>query len=187
MKGKRHYIPIVPDKPKPGPKISRLFSWKKYREYKAEKAKVQEKPQSSGWRIFRTIAVSFAAVAIVFGAVLFFTIENSIKDRECDPGDFACQYQKDAQKRDNGNTDPYYGGDTVNNKASGYCSTNSDCSSFGARNGGPAICGSDSLCHICLSLRGETCISGSTGCGGDPNIYIEQGVCVFKQGGRTTD
>lgn len=71
----------------------------------------------------------------------------------------------------------------------GSCSSDSDCQGFAQRNGGgPVICSSrDHLCHFCYSLRGETCISGSNNCGGDPNLYIERGVCVFKIGGKTTD
>ncbi len=68
--------------------------------------------------------------------------------------------------------------------SSGYCSSDPECSGFGSRNGCPALCGSDGLCHCCLSLRGETCISCSTGCGGDPNLYCLKGACTFKRGGQ---
>jgi hypothetical protein len=71
------------------------------------------------------------------------------------------------------------------NGGSGYCSSNSDCSGFGARHDGRAFCSSDRLCHLCYESSRGGCISSSTGC--DANSYPEQGVCLFKRGGRTFD
>ena len=76
-----------------------------------------------------------------------------------------------------------------------YCSSNSDCSDFGARNcNGPqaALCdSSDNLCHCCnitsYGGTGNKCISCSTGCGGDPAQYCLQGACAYRHGGYITD
>lgn len=71
----------------------------------------------------------------------------------------------------------------------GYCSSNSDCKSFALKYCGGSSnvrCGSDRLCHCCLTLRGETCIScPASGCTG--GTYCDKGVCVFQKGGKTTD
>lgn len=73
----------------------------------------------------------------------------------------------------------------------GACSSNAECSTFGTKYCGGSKnvrCGSDSLCHCCLTLvRGQevSCISCSAGCTG--GTYCEGGVCVFQIGGKTTD
>lgn len=183
MKGKRPYIPFVPDKPKQGPKITRLFSWKKHRGElpKSEEEPpintvppVAEKPKRSiVWRIIKFFAVMYAIVMVI--GITAFLIDTETKDSD----DFPSKYVN-SKSKPTGTTQR-----SVSQKRSGYCSSDADCRAFGSRNGGPAVCGRDNLCHICYSLRGTTCISCSTGC--DVNTYCEKGVCVFKRGGRTTD
>lgn len=184
MKPKRHYIPIVPDKPKQGPKITRLFSWKKH---KVEKPTVEVEHRSKVWKVLKYVLLAYGILAAAVGVIIYISISN-IPETDYDD-DFAYNYWKSVTNRINQDTkeptDSDDEGTTQNNGGSGYCSSNSDCVAFGSRNGGPAICGRDRLCHICYSLRGETCISCSMGC--DVNTYCEQGYCVFNLGGRTTD
>ncbi len=72
--------------------------------------------------------------------------------------------------------------------ASGLCSTNAQCANFGIRNCGGAafaVCGTDSLCHCCLTLNGARCITcNEVQCGG--GTVCMQNVCAFTVGGRTT-
>lgn len=176
MKPKRHYIPIVPDKPKQGPKITRLFSWKKH---KAEKPQTSAKPKSKVWKAIKYLALAYGIIMFIAVVSMFISI-NNIEDINYDD-DFAYNYQKSAaNNQNNRQLQNNYGGGS-----SGYCSTDSDCAGFGARNGGIAICSNDKLCRICYSLMGQRCISCSTGC--DANTYCERGVCVFYKGGKTTD
>jgi len=77
--------------------------------------------------------------------------------------------------------------------SSGHCTSNSDCAAFGNKNCGGnsalAKCGSDTLCHCCLSLRADSCITcaeiGESTCAANSG-YCEQGACVFKIGGLTS-
>lgn len=184
MKGKRDYIPFLPDKPKQGPKITRLFSWKK-RNAEPPKAEecppvvpvppVVDKPKGSIiWRIIKFLAVMYTIVIVTVITVVLIDMGT-----QRDNADFPSDYVNSKNKQ----TGPTQR--SAVQSSSGYCSSDADCRSFGARNGGPAVCGRDKLCHICYSLRGTTCISCSTGC--DVNTYCEKSVCVFKRGGRTTD
>ncbi len=74
-------------------------------------------------------------------------------------------------------------------EGSDFCSSDADCSGFGARQcsgAANARCGQDGLCHCCLTLcpGGENCqcIDCSTGCGG--GTYCERDACVFEAGGN---
>ncbi|MFZ5468670.1 MAG: hypothetical protein ACOZIN_04455 [Myxococcota bacterium] len=82
------------------------------------------------------------------------------------------------------------GGGSVN-VGDGSCSSNSDCSAFGARHcSGSANtrCGTDNLCRCCRNLcTGNTCrCTDCAGCEGSLEMCL-QSVCVFRMGGKTTD
>lgn len=156
-----------------GPKLKRISH-----QYKAQKpeeaAKTHpESPQHASVNapIKNMLAGTFVGAAIVALIVILVVAVPKIIDGINDIDDFD-------------NTDTT---DNTNNKgSSGYCSSDYDCAAFGQRYNGIAVCSSyDNLCHMCYSLRGETCISASTGC--DANTYPERGVCLFRQGGRTYD
>lgn len=74
----------------------------------------------------------------------------------------------------------------------GYCSGHVQCRDFGTRNCGGyqfGLCGEDSLCHCCIPLRGERCIScQEINCPSSDRYCLggSTGACVFKLGGKTT-
>ena len=186
--------PTVPKKRPEGPKIKRLHP-----PYKAQPPQepAPAAPSSSPARILFTVLGVVAALSLVLGGLVGLGIvlaqqpnNNTPTDTSDTPADIADTYWKQATKPRQPST-PQQPPDQPTtptqpkNGGSGYCASDADCAAFGQRNGGPAICGSDRLCHICYSLRGQTCISCSTGC--DVNTYCEKGVCVFRTGGRTTD
>lgn len=186
--------PTIPKRRPEGPKIKRIHP-----PYKAQPPQepAPTPPSSSPARILFTVLGVVALVSLVLGGLVGFGIvlmqqeDRPIDTFSDDPADVSYAYWKqatDKSRQPDTNPQPYDQPTTPpqpKTGSSGYCSSDADCAGFGQRNGGPAVCGSDRLCHICYSLRGETCISCSTGC--DVNTYCEKGVCVFRTGGRTTD
>ena len=183
--------PTIPKRRPEGPKVKWLRP-----PYKGQQPQMGPPPKRSIFKkVVKTVAITLGVTFFVFImiGILTFTLTQPDTDQNTldpkTPGDINDEVYKMGQKQqqdDNQDEPPDVSDQQKNNQKSGYCSSDPDCAAFGQRNGGPAICSSyDNLCHICYSLRGETCISGSTGCGGDPNMYVEKGVCVFKIGGRT--
>jgi hypothetical protein len=77
--------------------------------------------------------------------------------------------------------------------APGYCSVHKDCRDFGTRNCGGyqfGLCGEDSLCHCCVPLNNQRCIScQEVNCPSSDRYCLggETGACAFKLGGKTSD
>lgn len=76
--------------------------------------------------------------------------------------------------------------------SAGYCSTHSECRNFGTRNCGGyqfGLCGEDNLCHCCIPLNNQRCIScQEINCPSTDRYCLggSTGACAFKIGGKTT-
>ncbi len=179
--------PTIPKRRVETTKLKRIVPHYTYRAEQPEDKQAEAPKPSFIRRLLRLFVKIFVVIGALFVAPLILGIIAWQNQDQTDN-------QQPAQPVNggvDGGADKAANGDSDEDRkgvGDGLCSTDADCNSFGAGNcdGGSNVrCGSDNLCHCCLTLRGETCISCSTGCGG--GTYCERDACVFNLGGRTSD
>jgi hypothetical protein len=94
-------------------------------------------------------------------------------------------YSRGSYKAENPNNTPVV--------PTGSCSVHKDCSGFGERNCGGSLfglCGEDRLCHCCVPLNNQRCIScQEVNCPSSDRYCLggSTGACAFMLGGKITD
>jgi|GEM_PF-2856915 len=187
------YIPFLPRKrPENKVKIVRPMNYK-YREAEKPSA-AKPKPKLRPIHAFAIAVIIFIPI-ILIGASYYVGViqprQEEMAQIEANRQNIMNQVEQiraQDQQADQQTNTPQ----TNTNTGSGYCSTDADCAGFGSRNcqgSANARCGSDKLCHCCLTLCYEggscSCISCSNGCSG--GTYCEKDACVFSTGGKTSN